>query len=77
MKISSSAYLGVELLVRLAARNADPPCATETLARSIRRSVPYTEQLIAPAARGWPRQNETRARRWSLSDQAGGPDHRG
>jgi Rrf2 family protein len=39
--------LGVELLVRLAARNADPPCTTETLARSIRRSLSYTEQLIA------------------------------
>ena len=47
MKISSSAYLGVEMLVRLAARNADPPCTTETLARSIRRSLSYTEQLIA------------------------------
>jgi len=51
--------LGVELLVRLVARNADPPCTTElsltrrqrcspsSLARSIRRSVSYTEQLIA------------------------------
>ena len=39
--------MGVELLVRLAARNADPPCTTETLARSIRRSLSYTEQLIA------------------------------
>jgi Rrf2 family transcriptional regulator, iron-sulfur cluster assembly transcription factor len=47
VKISSSAYLGVELLVGLAARNADPPCTTETLPRSIRRSVSYTEQLIA------------------------------
>jgi hypothetical protein len=51
--------LGVELLVCLVARNADPPCTTElsltrrrrcspsSLARSIRRSVSYTEQLIA------------------------------
>ena len=38
------------MLVRLAARNADPPCTTETLARSIRRSVSYTEQLIASCA---------------------------
>ncbi len=45
MRISSNAYLGVESLVRLA--TCGTPCTTEQLARSIHRSVPYTEGLMA------------------------------
>ena len=45
MQISSTAYLGVESLVRLA--TSSTPCTTEELARSIHRSVSYTEGLIA------------------------------
>jgi DNA-binding IscR family transcriptional regulator len=67
VKISYSAYLGVELLVRLAARNADPPCTTETLARSIRRSVSYTEQLIAQLARLASSKRNTGPGRWTGS----------
>ena len=47
MKIRSSAYLAVESVVRLAACDADRPCTTESLARSICRTVSYTEQLMA------------------------------
>ena len=47
MKISASAYLGVESLVRLAAHTADTPCTTQGLAEWINRSVSYTETLMA------------------------------
>ena len=47
MRISSSAYMGVETLVRLAARGADGPCTTQGLAECINRSVSYTEGLMA------------------------------
>lgn len=46
MQISSSAYMGVETLVRLAVQNADKPC-TQGLAEWINRSVSYTESLMA------------------------------
>lgn len=45
MQISSTAYLGVESLVRLA--TSSTPCTTEELARSIHCSVSYTEGLMA------------------------------
>ena len=47
MQISNRAYFGVESLVRLAACSAETPCTVEQLARSIRRSVSYTEGLMA------------------------------
>lgn len=47
MQISSSAYMGVETLVRLAVQNADKPCTTQGLAEWINRSVSYTESLMA------------------------------
>jgi len=47
MQISSSAYMGVETLVRLAVQNADKPCTTQGLAEWINRSVSYTETLMA------------------------------
>lgn len=47
MQISSSAYMGVETLVRLAAQNADKPCTAQGLAEWINRSVSYTENLMA------------------------------
>lgn len=47
MRISSSAYMGVETLVRLAAQSADQPCSTKGLAEWINRSVSYTETLMA------------------------------
>ena len=47
MKISSSAYMGVETLVRLAVRKSDTPCTTQGLAEWINRSVSYTETLMA------------------------------
>ncbi len=47
MKISSSAYFGVESLVRLAAYDAMRPCPTELLAHSVGCSVSFTEQLMA------------------------------
>lgn len=47
MQIHSSAYLGVETLVRLAAYDTDKPCTTRGLAQWINRSVAYTEGLMA------------------------------
>lgn len=47
MQISSSAYMGVETLVRLAVQRADTPCTTQGLAEWINRSVSYTETLMA------------------------------
>ena len=47
MQISSSAYMGVETMVRLVVQNADKPCSTKGLADWINRSVSYTEGLMA------------------------------
>ena len=47
MLISSSAYLSVETLVRLAVQSVDKPCSTRGLAEWINRSVSYTETLMA------------------------------
>jgi len=47
MQISSSAYLSVETLVRLAVQSEDKPCSTRGLAEWIDRSVSYTETLMA------------------------------
>lgn len=47
MQISSSTYMGVETLVRLAAQRGDTPCTTQGLADWINRSVSYTETLMA------------------------------
>ena len=47
MRISSSAYMGVETLVRLTVQSADKPCSTRGLAEWINRSVSYTETLMA------------------------------
>ncbi len=47
MQISSSAYLGVETLLRLAAKPASGPCTARSLAACIKRSVSYTETLMA------------------------------
>ena len=47
MQISTSAYMSVETLVRLAAQSADTPCTTRGLAEWINRSVSYTEGLMA------------------------------
>jgi Rrf2 family iron-sulfur cluster assembly transcriptional regulator len=47
MQISSSNYMGVETLVRLAVQNANKPCTTQGLAEWINRSVSYTESLMA------------------------------
>ena len=47
MQISNSAYTGVEVLLRLAVQNTDRPCTTQALARSINRSLSYTEALMA------------------------------
>ena len=47
MQISSSAFIGVESLVRLTACGADTPCTTQGLAELINRSVSYTEKILA------------------------------
>ena len=47
MQISSSAYMSVEILVRLAAKRADTPCTTRGGSEWINRSVSYTETLMA------------------------------
>lgn len=47
MRISNSAYMGVETLVRLAVQTGDKPCTTQGLAEWINRSVSYTEGLMA------------------------------
>ena len=46
MKISSSAYMAVESMARLATYSADAPCTTQGLAEWISRSAPYTETLM-------------------------------
>lgn len=47
MQISSSAYMGVETLVRLAMQSADGPCTTQGLAEWTNCPVSYTEALMA------------------------------
>jgi Rrf2 family iron-sulfur cluster assembly transcriptional regulator len=47
MQISSSNYMGVEILVRLAVQNANKPCTTQDLAEWINQSVSHTESLMA------------------------------
>ncbi len=47
MKISTSAYMGVEVLVRLAAYEPDRPCPAQGLAEWIHRSSSYTETLMS------------------------------
>ncbi len=46
MQISNSAYMGVEVLVRLAAYEPDRPCTAQALAEWIHRSQSYTETLL-------------------------------
>jgi len=47
MQISNSAYMGVEILVRLAAYEPDRPCTAQALAEWIHRSMSYTEALMS------------------------------
>ncbi len=47
MQISNSAYMGVEVLVRLAAHEADGPCTAQALAEWINRSMSSTETLMS------------------------------
>ena len=47
MQISSSAFLAVECLVRLAAYNAEKPCTALSLAEGINRSISHTETLLS------------------------------
>ena len=47
MQITSSAYFGVETLVRLAGSNAARPCTAEELAHAINRSTSYMEGLMS------------------------------
>ncbi len=47
MKIGSSAYLAVQSLAHLVACDDDRPYPIESLARSINRSVSFTEQLMS------------------------------
>jgi Rrf2 family iron-sulfur cluster assembly transcriptional regulator len=47
MQISNSAYMGVEVLVRLAAYEADRPCTAQALAEWINRSMTHTETLMS------------------------------
>ncbi len=47
MQISNSAYMGVEVLVRLAAYQTDKPCTAQALAEWINRSMTHTETLMS------------------------------
>lgn len=47
MQISNSAYMGVEVLVRLAAYETDRPCTAQALAEWINRSMTHTETLMS------------------------------
>ena len=47
MRISNSAYMGVEALARLAKRDTREPCKTQCIADWINRSLSYTESLMA------------------------------
>ena len=47
MQISNSAYMGVEVLVCLAAYEPARPCTAQALAEWIHRSLSYTETLMS------------------------------
>ncbi len=47
MQISNSAYMGVEVLVHLAAYETDRPCTAQALADWTNRSMSYTETLMS------------------------------
>ncbi len=47
MQISNSAYMGVEVLVRLAAYEADRPCTAQALGEWTNRSMSSTETLMS------------------------------
>ncbi len=47
MQISNSAYMGVEVLVCLAAYEPDRPCTAQALAEWIHRSLSHTEALMS------------------------------
>ncbi len=47
MQISNSAYMGVEVLVRLAAYETDRPCTAQALAEWTNRSMTHTETLMS------------------------------
>ena len=47
MKISNSAYMGVEVLMRLAAYEPETPCTLKSLVKWINHSLSYTETLMA------------------------------
>ncbi len=47
MQISNSAYVGVEILVRLAAYEPDRSCTAQALAEWINRSMTHTETLMS------------------------------
>ena len=47
MQISNSAYMGVDILVRLAAHEPDRPCTAQALAEWTNRSMSSTETLMS------------------------------
>ena len=47
MQISNSAYMGVEVLVRLAAYETDRPCTAQALGEWTNRSMSSTETLMS------------------------------
>ena len=47
MQISNNAYMGVEVLVHLAAYETDRPCTAQALAEWINRPMTYTETLMS------------------------------
>ncbi len=47
MQISNSSYMGVEVLVCLAAYETDRPCTAQALAEWTNRSISYTEKLMS------------------------------
>ena len=47
MRISRSAYLAVECLVRLVGSSREAPCSGSSLARQLELSVPETESLVS------------------------------
>ncbi len=47
MQISNNVYMGVEVLVHLAAYETDRPCTAQALAEWINRSMTHTETLMS------------------------------
>ena len=47
MQISNSAYMGVEVMVRLTACESDRPCTAQAMAEWINRSMTHTETLMS------------------------------